>query len=130
MLALPPDHPLVRKKKVKAEDLATERLILMKEGHCLGDQVLGFCERRDVHPHISFRSAQMETIQSLVRAGLGISLVPAMAGNAIRSDAPVYRTFQGPRPERKIVALWPKQRPPSRSAAEFLRQLSLKKTKR
>ena len=35
-------------------------------GHCLGDQVLGFCEQRDMKPTISFRSAQLETIQALV----------------------------------------------------------------
>ena len=59
----------------------------MKEGHCLGDQVLRFCDRRDLVPNIGFRSAQLETIQSLVRGGLGISLIPAMATRGGRADA-------------------------------------------
>ena len=70
LLALPPAHPLARKRAVSPSDLERERLIIMKEGHCLGDQVLRFCDRRDLHPNISFRSAQLETIQSLVSAGL------------------------------------------------------------
>lgn len=121
LLALPRGHPLTRHRSVKAADLRGERLIVMKEGHCLGDQVLGFCERRDVKPQISFRSAQLETIQALVCAGLGVSLIPAMAAQSDRENLPEYRSFQAPRPQRKIVALWPKQRPLNRAANEFLK---------
>jgi LysR family transcriptional regulator, hydrogen peroxide-inducible genes activator len=121
LLAIPHGHPLARRRAVKASDLGGERLIVMKEGHCLGDQVLGFCDRRDVKPQISFLSAQLETIQALVCAGLGISLIPAMAAHSKRGIMPEYRSFQSPRPQRKIVALWPKQRPLSRAASEFLK---------
>jgi LysR family hydrogen peroxide-inducible transcriptional activator len=121
LLALPQGHPLARKRGLKVSDLDGERLIVMKEGHCLGDQVLGFCERRDFKPAISFRSAQLETIQAMVSSGLGLSLIPAMAANRDRENLPEYRSLQSPRPERKIVAFWPRQRPPGRAAAEFLK---------
>ena len=124
LLALPPGHPLTRKRTVAVADLEGERLIVMKEGHCLGDQVLGFCERRDVKPKISFRSAQLETVQALVASGLGISLIPAMAARSVREHVPEYRSLQSPRPERKIVVVWPKQRPPGRAANEFLKVIS------
>jgi LysR family hydrogen peroxide-inducible transcriptional activator len=124
LLALPPGHPLTRKRAIAARDLAGERLIVMKEGHCLGDQVLRFCDRRDFRPNISFRSAQLETVQSLVRAGVGISLVPAMAARSECKDLPEYRSLSSPKPERKIVAFWPKQRPPGRAASEFLKLIS------
>jgi LysR family hydrogen peroxide-inducible transcriptional activator len=65
----------------------------MKEGHCLGDHVLNFCERRDVKPTITFRSAQLETVQALVCSGVGISLIPAMAARSERADLPEYRSF-------------------------------------
>lgn len=121
LLALPPGHALARKRAVGAPDLERERLLVMKEGHCLGEQVLRFCDRRDLHPNISFRSAQLETIQSLVSAGLGLSLVPAMAARSGRKDSPEYLSLQAPKPQRKIVAVWPKQRPPARAADEFLK---------
>lgn len=121
LLALPPGHPLTRQRTVAVADLEQERLIVMKEGHCLGDQVLRFCDRRELRPHISFRSAQLETIQALVRAGLGLSLIPAMAAQSERSDRPEYRSLQAPRPERKIAVFWPAQRPPGRAANEFLK---------
>ncbi|MEO6053596.1 MAG: LysR family transcriptional regulator [Chthoniobacterales bacterium] len=124
LLALTPGHPLTRKRTVAAADFEKERLIVMKEGHCLGDQVSHFCERRDLHPQISFRSAQLETIQSLVHSGLGISLIPAMAAQRSRTNAPEYRQLQAPKPERKIITVWPKQRPPGRAANEFLKMIS------
>ena len=63
-LALPPKHPLTRKQVIRADDLERERLIVMQADHCLGDQVLDFCKRRQTRPTISFRSAQLETIQA------------------------------------------------------------------
>ena len=122
-LALPPRHPLTRKRTVRLADLEKEPFIVMKEGHCLGDQVLNFCERRDLKPTISFRSAQLETIQALVHSGVGISLVPEMAARKKRAGLPEYRSLVSPKPERKIVAIWPKQRPLSRAANELLNQI-------
>src|SRR5260370_30712600 len=40
LLALPPGHPLTRKRTVGANDLVGERLIVMQQDHCLGDQRL------------------------------------------------------------------------------------------
>ena len=122
-LAVPHGHRLTRKRSVSLADLEREPFIVMKEGHCLGDQVLNFCERRDLKPKIMFRSAQLETIQALVYSGVGISLVPAMATRSKRADSPEYRSVLGPKPERKIVAVWPKQRPISRVASEFLKRV-------
>lgn len=124
LLALPPKHPLTHRRTVTADDLKEERLIVMKEDHCLGDQVLGFCDRSHVKPKISFRSAQLETVQELVQAGLGISLIPTMATRIKRSSSPQYCSFKAPRPERKIILAWPQQRPPGRSAAEFIKLIS------
>ena len=123
VLAVPAGHPLALKRTVTTADLEKERLIVMKEGHCLGDQVLRFCDRRELRPNISFRSSQLETIQSLVRAGMGISLIPMMARQPESLSSPVYRRLQAPRPQREIVAVWPKQRPLVRAACEFLKMI-------
>lgn len=123
LLALPQGHPLTGRRAAAAADLKGERLIVMKEGHCLGEQVLGFCDGRKGGPAISFRSSQIATIQALVSSGLGISLIPAMATRHRHDDSPAYLPFHAPRPQRTIVALWPNQRPPGRAAAEFLKLL-------
>jgi LysR family hydrogen peroxide-inducible transcriptional activator len=129
LLALPPGHRLARKRAVNVADLESERFIVMKEAHCLGDQLLSFCDRRELRPNISFRSAQLETIQALVRAGLGISLIPAMATRSKRGDLPEYRSFAAPRPTRKIIAVWLRQRPLGRAATAFLKMVSTRFSK-
>ncbi len=124
LLALPEDHRLVKKRGITAADIRGEPLIMMKEGHCLGDQTLDFCAQRDIRPSIGFRSAQIETIRELVRAGLGLALIPAMAAERDTDGRGiVYRAFSKPAPSRKIVAVWPKSRPPQGAAAEFLKLL-------
>lgn len=120
LVALPPRHPLAARRVVRVRDLERERFIVMKEGHCLGDQVLNFCDRRELRPNVTFRSAQLETIQALVCAGVGVSLIPAMAVGGEGRRQPVYRPLEPPRPERKIVAAWPKPRPPGRAAEALL----------
>jgi len=124
LLAIPPGHPLAARRAVTAADLEDERLIVMKEGHCLGDQVLTFCEHRDARVRIRFRSAQLETIQSLVASGLGISLIPELAADRGCDGGVQYRPFRNPKPRRQVVALWPSQRPPARAAAAFLQKLA------
>jgi len=120
LLAVPQDHPLARQRNISSEDLSCEQFILLKEGHCLGDQVLRFCEQHAVAPQINCRSAQMATVQALVAAGLGISLVPEMATRESNSRSPVYRSLKAPRPHRPIAAAWLRTRPPGVIAREFL----------
>jgi LysR family transcriptional regulator, hydrogen peroxide-inducible genes activator len=122
LLAVPAKHPLAVKERITIADLEQERFILMKEGHCLGDQILSFCTQNDLHLQIVLRSSQIETVQSLVMAGLGMSLVPQMA--RIGGKTPlVYRSLENPKPMRTNVVVWRKGREHSRATAEFLKHL-------
>ena len=97
---------------------------MLREGHCLGDQVLSFCERSAGTTHISFRSAQLHSIQALVRAGLGVSLIPVMAAAKDMPDAPVYRPVLNPVPRRAITAVWPRHRPLGKAATLLLESIA------
>jgi LysR family hydrogen peroxide-inducible transcriptional activator len=123
LVALPPRHPLVKKHPLRAADLEAERFILMKEGHCLGDQVLTFCSRRDFRPHIQCRSTQVETIRALVQAGMGISLVPAMACAHTPVARCHYRSLAAPAPSRTMTAVWLASCAPGRAAAALLQHV-------
>jgi LysR family hydrogen peroxide-inducible transcriptional activator len=79
-----------------------------------------FVRRRS---YVLCRSAQIETVRALVQAGLGISLVPAMACQAARSPQPQYRSLAPPVPQRAVVAVWLKDRPPGRAAGALLQHL-------
>lgn len=122
LLTVPSKHPLAIKTKVEVKDLESERFILMKEGHCLADQVLTFCEDNELHLQIVLKTSQIETVQSLVMAGLGISLVPQMARISGRIPL-VYRSVENPKPTRTVTAIWRKDREHTRAASEFLNHL-------
>ena len=122
LLAVPQKHPFAAKDSVSVCDLENERFILMKEAHCLGDQVFSFCTQSTFRFQITLRSSQVETIHSLVVSGLGISLIPQMARIKNRPSL-VYRSLEAPKPTRTIVVVWRKGRDHSRAMTEFLKHL-------
>jgi LysR family hydrogen peroxide-inducible transcriptional activator len=123
LLALPPRHRLTRRTRITPEDLRDERFILLGEMHCLGEQVLSFCRASGCQPRITCRSAQIATIQELIAAGQGISLLPAMAQRSGRTSRLVYRTLAEGQPTRTVVAVWHRHRYRSPAAERFLAEL-------
>jgi LysR family transcriptional regulator, hydrogen peroxide-inducible genes activator len=119
LLCLPATHPLVKQKKVVADDLRDEKFILMQDGHCLGAQAQQFCESKGFHPEISCRSAQIGTVLAMVQAGLGISLIPEMAVAGAPREGIVYRSLDGARPRRILALALPGQRKSSLCVIEF-----------
>lgn len=77
LLAVAEDHPLARKSSVDLHDLRNQRLLLLKEGHCLRDDVLATCSRMELTS--VFESDQLASVFQLVRSGFGVTIVPAMA---------------------------------------------------
>ncbi len=122
-VALPPGHRLAGRRRLEVADLESERFILLQEGHCLGDQVLNFCTRRDFRPNVLCRGTQIETLRALVRAGMGISLLPEMACPDTPAARRTYRRLGPPSPQRTIAAVWLAARPPGRAASAFLDHL-------
>lgn len=123
VLALPSSHPLAKKKRISLADLEEERFILMKEGHCLGTQALHLCQQAKLTPRVALRSAQIETIHSLVAAGFGISLIPEMARASHLRAEPLFRTLVAPTPTRTIAVFHRKDAYLSRAALLFLELL-------
>ena len=123
LLAVPKDHELATRRQVRLEDVELEPFILLQEGHCLGDQTLRFCDKHRCHPPVIFRTAQLETIQALVAAGVGVSLIPSMACQSGRATEPTYVSLAGNRPERAIAVIWRKEQHLSRAAAALVEVL-------
>jgi LysR family hydrogen peroxide-inducible transcriptional activator len=82
LVAMPPDHPLAGLESVPPSALATERLLLLEEGHCLREQALMVCgllagERGEVLD--SFAATSLHTLVQMVASGLGVTLLPRLA---------------------------------------------------
>jgi LysR family hydrogen peroxide-inducible transcriptional activator len=105
-LALPTGHRLLKQRHVTIEDLDGEPFILLSEAHCLGQQVVSLCNQQSCQPAVTCRSAQLLTVQELIAAGQGISLIPAMAARGDRSPRRKYRSFSGTRPARTLGLIW------------------------
>ena len=81
-LVLPPGHRLIGAGGVNQSELSREHMLLLREGHCLRDQALEVCSFEN-QPGASggtdIRAASLETICRMVAAGMGCTLLPAMA---------------------------------------------------
>jgi LysR family hydrogen peroxide-inducible transcriptional activator len=83
VLVTPPGHrlaaPLTPQQQAQRFDLSSERLLLLKEGHCFRDDMLTACKRSRSETSPVFESNHFGTIFPLVAAGAGITIAPAMA---------------------------------------------------
>lgn len=80
LLAVPTDHSLAgAKHRVSAESMRTDRLLLLKDGHCLRDQVLDFCTANGGVGQNESSATSIETLIALIRHGAGVTLMPKMA---------------------------------------------------
>lgn len=94
----------------------------MQEDHCLGNQALGFCRKQNFRPRIVIRCGQLATVQSLVAADMGISLIPQMAIPE-NPTLIIYRQLENPRPKRTIAVVTRRKRHIKNVAQEFLKHL-------
>ncbi len=78
-LAVPETHPLAGEAKVQLRRVSEERLLILKDGHCLRDETLAVCDRARARFSGQFEAEQFLTIFELIRAGFGVSIVPEMA---------------------------------------------------
>jgi len=77
--ALPKKHKLASRNSISLRDLRKEPFLLMRDGHCFRENAVAACDRARVSPQVVFESGQFSSLLGLVGAGMGISLVPAMA---------------------------------------------------
>jgi LysR family transcriptional regulator, hydrogen peroxide-inducible genes activator len=91
--ALPSKHPLTPHRTVAESDLAADLLVLA-DGHCLSNQTLQACGRRQ-HRQGAWQAASLETLVNLVAAGYGTTLIPALATSSLSTRDIILRPLQG-----------------------------------
>lgn len=118
LLALPPERHIEKGTTATAETIATDRLLLLEEGHCLRDQALSFCNPRPVENLNTFGVSSLSTIVQMVSNGHGLTLLPEISVNfeTKGSDIKLMR-FNDPEPSRTVGLAW---RPTSPLERDFL----------
>ena len=110
-LAHPRDHPLYNADQITQQDLDSTELLVLSDGHCLAGQVLDVCHRdraRIEGPLADLRASSLETLLQLVGAGLGTTLVPALAmrGGWMTDMGVIARPLELPGACRRVSLLW------------------------
>jgi LysR family hydrogen peroxide-inducible transcriptional activator len=119
-LLLPKKHRLAKKKKVKWDDLTTQKFLLLHETHCLSTQISEHLTRHHLEPELGVRSAQLATVAQMVAGGIGVTLVPRMmVQSEIANNGCVAVPFEAPAPTRELSLLRNPLRLESKAAAAF-----------
>jgi LysR family hydrogen peroxide-inducible transcriptional activator len=121
VLAVPPQHPLAgRQEPINIKKLQHESFIGLKKGQGFSKLTLDLCHQEGFTPKIVFESSNMETVQSLVAAGMGIAFVPFLISKRSWSTpAPIHLQLKG-RPVRTLVIAYRKGRYISKAAEAFI----------
>ncbi|WP_163652543.1 LysR family transcriptional regulator [Listeria sp. PSOL-1] len=75
---VPKNHPLANEKKIRLEQLKQEKFVLYPPEFDLSKIIISSASKSGFTPEIAFQSKDFYTIQGLVGAGLGISILPEM----------------------------------------------------
>lgn len=102
MLAVSRSHPLARREKIQPSNLAAESMLLLQDGHCLGGQAADYCSGRQVGARLSHVATSVETLKSMVRSGLGVTLIPRMALDVNLREKGLMFLPMTPAPRRTI----------------------------
>jgi DNA-binding transcriptional LysR family regulator len=106
--ALPERHPLARGRGALAlHRLADSPFILIPRHMAprLHDDMLQFCRQAGFSPRVEQEAVQMQTIVSLVSAGLGVALIPESMRHLGRTGV-VYRQLRERSPLTEIALAW------------------------
>lgn len=125
-LALPRKHPLYTQDTITRHDLDQLDLLLLAEGHCLAEQAMEVCRRpsrAQAGEQADLRAASLDTLLQLVGAGMGATLVPALALRSAGAGV-VTRPLEVPDAYRRVSLVWRRSFPRA-AAIEALAEVIL-----
>ena len=116
VVAVPRAHPWAGRKFISADDLKSETMLLLGNGHCFRDQVLEVCPEmaRFSSPgngmQRTFEGSSLETIRHMVASGIGLTVLPRASVPDMHPDNGMlaFVPFQAPVPSRRVVIVWRK----------------------
>ncbi len=108
VVVVPSEHPWATRKKIHADELAEENVLLLNSGHCYSHQVLQACPDLSRKGQV-LQGNSLETIRNMVASNLGITVLPCSAATE-RYLNPLLKVipFAEPVPVRRIALAWRK----------------------
>lgn len=109
LLAAPRGAELLhRRSRLTERDLDHQTVLLLEDGHCLRDQALAVCERGGAVESMEVRATSLPTLVQMVAGGMGITLIPEAAAEAlVQPRGPVeLAALARPTPGRTLGLAW------------------------
>lgn len=108
LLALPHDHELAKQSFARWSDLNDIDMIMYdsREGRYFYELVTSHFVQNNVYPRYRQSLAQVHTILSLVRAGIGVAVVPSSARVLEMSDIVYREIVDGAVPQAVLNVVW------------------------
>lgn len=105
-LALPAEHRLARRRRLRLEDLREETWVQTTRASACARHVVRCCNAAGFQPQVALESDDYQTVQGLVAAGLGVALIPQLALSAVREGIAIRELSPAP-PVREVIAAVP-----------------------
>lgn len=105
-LLAPKDSAWRGRKRVKLSELADSAFIFYGEGFALNDVIADACQRAGFKPRISSRSGQWDFVASLVRLGVGITLLPKVFCDTLEPGQFTIAKLDEPALDWKLMLAW------------------------
>jgi len=110
MVVVPRGHEWANRASLHAEELSSQKVLLLASGHCFSNQVVEACPDLQRKGGEVLQGTSLETIRNMVASGLGITVLPCSAiGERYRSPLLVAIPFAPPVPTRQVVLVWRKR---------------------
>jgi DNA-binding transcriptional LysR family regulator len=106
-LAVPRDHRLAGRKRLRLDDLSGEAWVQASVASPCARHVVRCCHAAGFEPEVSFESDDYQTVQGLVAAGVGVALIPQLALSTVRQDIRI-RALHPASPVRRVFAATPR----------------------
>ncbi|WP_433547621.1 LysR substrate-binding domain-containing protein [Streptomyces sp. CA-294286] len=122
-LLVPASHRLAGRTDVRREELATERWICQPPGTVCHDWLMRTLRSAGYEPDIAHQAEEVHTQLALIRAGLGVAMIPRLGRGTL--PAGVEAVSLDPVPARRVYALWrtgASRRPAIRETVRVLRE--------
>src|SRR5207248_5218322 len=91
-----PHHPLARRRRIAPDDLTGQAFVLFEAGSATLRVIDEFFVTRRVEPIIAMDTENVEIIKAMVKAGLGMSILPYQAvAREVRAGQFLCRRLEG-----------------------------------
>lgn len=106
-VVVPRGHRWEKRKRIRADEVAGDDVLVLKAGNCFREQVLDACPAISHAEGSLHQGHSIETIRCMVASGYGISVLPAgtLAG-PYQTELVTAIPFDTPAPLRRVALAW------------------------